>query len=124
MALIDELTRRIAAELHRNLDQAVREAVEHYVVGDREEQTPRDELAARRGRPRHDQSARTSRENRSQIIIDAVAKLGSATVEDVANETGLDKRGVGSSLHYLAEAGKLRHAGAGKYRASRSSRAA
>jgi hypothetical protein len=38
--------------------------------------------------------------------------------------TGLDKRGVGSSLHYLAAAGKLKHAGVGRYKALRTMRAA
>jgi hypothetical protein len=35
MALIDELTQRIATELHRTLDEAVGQAVENYVVGER-----------------------------------------------------------------------------------------
>jgi len=124
MALIDDLTERIASELHRKLDEAIREAVESYVVGD--DHTP-GAIAhhGRRGRiARHGRSAKASRENRSQTIINAVAKLGEASIEDVAKATGLDKRGVGSSLHYLAEAGKLRHAGAGKYRAGRLPRAA
>ena len=122
MALIDELSLRIATELHRKLDEAVREAVESSVVGNGTHAVSAS--AQRRGRPRQIKSAATSREKRSRIIIDAVAKLGEATVEEVARATGLDKRGVGSSLHYLAESGKLRHAGAGKYRAVRMARAA
>ena len=124
MALIDELTQRIAAELHRQLDEAVRHAVESYVVGNGSDQTAPVPRAERRGRPRRSTSAKTSRENRSRTIIDAVAKLGEATIADVARATGLDKRGVGSSLHYLAAAGKLRHAGMGKYRMARTARAA
>jgi hypothetical protein len=123
MALIDELTLRIATELHRKLDEVVREAVESYVVGNRPNSTVNATLK-RRGRPRRSQSAKASRENRSETIINAVTKLGEASVEDVARATGLDKRGVGSSLHYLAEAGKLRHAGAGIYRAAKMARAA
>src|SRR5215475_970291 len=74
----------------------------------------------RRGRPaRRARSAKALRENRNQTIINVVAKLGEASIEDVARATGLDKRGVGSSLHYLAVAGRLRHAGTGKYRATR-----
>jgi hypothetical protein len=123
MALIDELSLRIATELHRKLDAAVREAVEAYVVGNHEKTTVSGN-GHRRGRPRRANSARKSRENRNRIIIAAVAKLGEASVGDVAKATGLDKRGVGSSLHYLAEAGKLRHSGAGKYQAIRAVRAA
>ena len=116
MSLIDELTRRIATELHRTLDQVIRHAVEDYVIGNNKPVAS----ARRRGRPgRRASMARTSRENRSRTIISAVAKLGEASIEDVAKVTGLDKRGVGSSLHYLAEAGKLKHAGSGKYRAGR-----
>src|SRR5437867_2510346 len=110
MALIDELTQRITAELHRTLDQAIRQAVESYVVGDGRQ--------GRRTKPTQ------PREKRSRTIIDAVMKLGEASVEDVARVTGLDKRGVGSSLHYLAAAGKLKHARAGKYKVSRMARAA
>jgi hypothetical protein len=119
MALIDELTQRIATELHRKLDAAVREAVEDYVVG--EQHTPtRVASVQRRGRPaRRARSAKALRENRNRTIIDVVSKLGEASIDEVAKATGLDKRGVGSSLHYLAVAGRLRHAGAGKYRATR-----
>lgn len=124
MALIDELTQRIAAELHRQLDEAVRHAVENYVVGNASGPKVPVPGAERQRRQRRRVSAKASRENRSQTIIDAVAKLGEATIEDVAKATGLDKRGVGSSLHYLAAAGRLRHAGAGKYRAARTARAA
>jgi hypothetical protein len=123
MALIDELTLRIATELHRKLDEVVREAVVSFVVGNGHPPTVNATLK-RRGRPRRAQSAKASRENRSLNIINAVTRLGEASVEDVARATGLDKRGVGSSLHYLAEAGKLRHAGAGKYRAAKMARAA
>src|SRR5215471_2935340 len=108
MALIDELTQRIATELHRTLDEAVRQAVENYVIGEQHIPTPAAPVQ-RRGRPaRRARSAKALRENRNRTIIDVVAKA-----------TGLDKRGVGSSLHYLAVAGRLRHAGAGKYRATR-----
>ncbi|HEY2379548.1 MAG TPA: hypothetical protein VGK48_00080 [Terriglobia bacterium] len=124
MALIDELTQRIAAELHSHLDEVVRHAIESYVVGNGSDQTVPIPRTERRGRPRRATSAKRSRENRSRTIIDAVAKLGEATIEDVAKATGLDKRGVGSSLHYLAAAGKLRHAGVGKYRTARAARAA
>lgn len=124
MALIDELTQRIAAELHRQLDEVVRHAVESYVVGNGSDETGSVPKTERRGRPRRSTSAKTSRENRSQTIINAVAKLGEASIEDVAKATGLDKRGVGSSLHYLAAAGKLRQAGVGKYRTGRTARAA
>jgi len=116
MSLIDELTRRIASELHRTLDQAIRQAVEHYVIGNGEPSAS----TRRRGRPgRRASTARTSRENRNRTIISAVTKLGEASIEDVAKATGLDKRGIGSSLHYLAAAGKLKHAGPGRYRAGR-----
>jgi hypothetical protein len=119
MALIDELTQRIATELHRKLDAAVREAVENYVVGEQHTPTPVASVQ-RRGRPaRRARSAKALRENRNRTIIDVVAKLGEASIDDVAKATGLDKRGVGSSLHYLAVAGRLRHAAAGKYRAAR-----
>ena len=50
--------------------------------------------------------------------------LADASVEDVARVTGLDKRGVGSSLYYLAAAGKLKQTGAGRYKALRAARAA
>jgi len=123
MALIDELSLRIATELHRRLDEVVREAVENFVVGNHENTTVNGSVH-RRGRPRRAKSAKTTRENRSRTIIDAVARLGEASVDDVAKATRLDKRGVGSSLHYLAVAGKLRHLGAGKYRPGRMSRAA
>jgi len=119
MALIDELTQRIATELHRTLDEAVRQAVENYVIGEQHIPTPAASVP-RRGRPaRRARSAKALRENRNRTIIDVVAKLGEASIDDVAKATGLDKRGVGSSLHYLAVAGRLRHAGAGKYRATR-----
>src|SRR5215813_7962736 len=118
MALIDELTQRIATELHRTLDEAVRQAVETYVVGERH--IPSAASVQKRGRSaRRARSAKVVRENRNQTIIGVVAKLGEASIEDVAKATGLDKRGVGSSLHYLAAAGRLRHAGAGKYRTTR-----
>jgi hypothetical protein len=124
MALIDELTQRIAAELHRKLDETIREAVEDYVVGEHHTPAPVADIH-RRARPgRRAKSTGTSREKRNQTIINAVAKLGEASIDDVARETGLDKRGVGSSLHYLAVAGKLRHARAGKYRARKTPRAA
>ena len=119
MALIDELTQRIATELHSKLDAAVREAVENYVVGEQHTPTPAASIQ-RRGRPaRRAGSAKALRENRNRTIIDVVAKLGEASIDDVAKATGLDKRGVGSSLHYLAVGGRLRHAGAGRYRATR-----
>ena len=119
MALIDELTQRIATELHRTLDEAVRQAVENYVVGEQHIPTPAASMQ-RRGRPaRRAGSAKALRENRNRTIINVVAKLGEASIDDVAKATGLDKRGVGSSLHYLAVAGRLRHAGTGKYRATR-----
>jgi predicted HTH transcriptional regulator len=124
MALIDELTQRISAELHRQLDETVRHAIESYVVGDGSGQTVPVRRTGGRRRQRRAKSASISRENRSQTIIDAVAKLGAATIEEVARATGLDKRGVGSSLHYLAAAGRLRHAGSGKYRITRAARAA
>jgi DNA-binding IclR family transcriptional regulator len=116
MPLVDELTRRIATELHRTLDQAIRQAVEDYVIGNN---TPSAGVR-RRGRPgRRASASRASRENRNRTIISAVAKLGEASIEDVAKATGLDKRGVGSSLHYLAAAGRLKHAGSKKYRTGR-----
>jgi len=97
----------------------VGQAVENYVVGERHIPTPA-ASAQRRGRPgRRARSAIALRENRNRTIIDVVAKLGEASIDDAARATGLDKRGVGSSLHYLAVAGRLRHAGAGKYRATR-----
>ena len=125
MALIDDLTRSITAELHRTLDQAIRKAVVSYVVGNGQNARSAGSSAeesyrpGRRGRPPRRKPAKTSRENRSRTIIDAVAKLGEASIEDVARVTGMDKRGVGSSLHYLAEAGKLKHLGTGKYKAGR-----
>jgi hypothetical protein len=72
MALIDELSLRIATELHRRLDEAVREAVESSVVGNGTHTVSAS--AQRRGRRRQIKSAATSREKRSRIIIDAVAK--------------------------------------------------
>src|SRR5689334_24427703 len=106
MALVDDLTQRIATELHRKLDDAIREAVESYVVGDGQHPAVTAHNGRRGRHARRGKTARASRENRSQTIINAVAKLGEASIEDVAKATGLDKRGVGSSLHYLAEAGK------------------
>src|SRR2546423_424874 len=134
MALVDELTRRITLELHRTLDQAIRHAVESYIIGDghdrmsatsSEERFPQ-QKRRRRGRRagRRMKTAKASRENRSRTIIDAVAKLGEASIEDVARMTGLDKRGVGSSLHYLAAAGKLKQAASGRYKRTRMARAA
>src|SRR5439155_17712237 len=114
MALIDELTQRITAELHRTLDQCIRQAVESYVVGDHDQTKQPASVSSfpqpkRRGRPaRRQKSNKTSREDRSRTIINAVAKLGEASVEEVARMTGMDKRVVGSSLHYLAVAGKLK----------------
>src|SRR5262245_66311105 len=121
MALIDDLTQQITAELHRTIDECIREAVEKYVVGDGRyhrqpasvERFPR---RMRRGRSGRKGTSRASRESRSRTIIGAVAKLGEASVEDVARVTGLDKRGVGSSLYYLAAAGTLKHMRAGRYR--------
>jgi len=129
MALIDELTRRITAELHRTLDQCIRQAVESYVVGDvnREIQptSGRSQTNGRRGRPRRRaKPSRKSPQDRNRMIMDAVAKVGEATVADVARLTGLDKRGVGSSLYYLAAAGRIKQAKDGKYKISASARAA
>jgi predicted HTH transcriptional regulator len=130
MALIDELTQRITAELHRTLDQCIRQAVESYVVGDTDHKDRAAMVAHFSKNGRHGRSMRrskrgkTTHEDRSRSIIDAVAKLGEATIEDVAKLTGLDKRGVGSSLHYLAAAGKLRQVRPGKYKALRSAKAA
>jgi hypothetical protein len=133
MALIDELTERITAELHRTLDQCIRQAVESYVIGDGNLTNHQTDIARFPGnnrRTRRTQQARrgradkSTRERRSRTIIDAVVKLGEASIEDVARATGLDKRGVGSSLHYLAAAGKLKQVGSGKYKAPRSTQAA
>jgi len=114
------LTQRIATELHRKLGAAVREAVENYVVGEQHTPIPVASVQRRRRPARRARSAKALRENRNRTIIDVIAKLSEASIDDVARATGLDKRGVGSSLHYLAVAGRLRHAGAGKYRATRS----
>jgi hypothetical protein len=129
MALIDELTQRISAEVYRTLDECIRHAVESYLLGDSKQRKQpaaiqRFARPGRRGQAPRKGSARTSRQNRSRTIINAVSKLGEATIEDVARATGLDKRGVGSSLYYLAEAGKLRNMGAGRYKALRPAKAA
>jgi hypothetical protein len=122
MALIDDLTRQITAEVHRALDQAIRQAVQNYVVGNArdEESTTLSTSPSRGTRARTKGTRRAnspkSRGDRTRTIIDAVSRLGEASIEDVAEFTGLDKRGVGSSLHYLAVAGKLKHAGGGKYK--------
>ena len=129
MALIDDLTQQITSELHRTIDECIRQAVEKYVVGDggyRRQPASVDRLPRRmrRGRSARKGTSRASRESRSRTIIGAVAKLGEASVEDVARVTGLDNRGVGSSLYYLAAAGKLKKTGAGRFRALRAARAA
>jgi predicted transcriptional regulator len=120
MALIDDLTRQITAEVHRAIDQAIRQAIENYVVGDRRRDQPAltsQSSRSTRGRKgiRRTKSPQT-REDRTRTIIKAVSQLGEASIDDVAEYTGLDKRGVGSSLHYLAVAGKLKHAAGGKYK--------
>jgi|SRR5579883_2455339 len=100
MAMIDEMSEGITKELERNLQQLVRSTIEKYLIGGKT-------------------NGNGTRESRNRIIIEAVAKHGQANVDDVARATGLDKRGVGSSLHYLAAAGKLKHAGAGRYKVVR-----
>ena len=129
MALIDDLTQQITAELHRTIDECIRQAVEKYVVGNggyRRQSASVERLSrqTRRGRSARKGTSRASRESRSRTIIGAVARLGEASIADVARVTGLDKRGVGSSLHYLAAAGKLKQTGAGRYKALRTARAA
>ena len=123
MALIDDLTRQITTEVHRALDQAIRQAIENYVVGDGRHEEPMTPSAATsrgvRGRGKGTSRSKSpkARQDRTRTIINAVSRLGEASIEDVAEFTGLDKRGIGSSLHYLAVAGKLKQTGAGKYRA-------
>jgi len=129
MALIDDLTQQITTELHRTIDECIREAIEKYVVGDgryhkRLASVERFPRRMRRGQSARKGTSRASRESRSRTILGVVAKLGEASVEDVARATGLDKRGVGSSLYYLAAAGKLKQTGAGRYKALRAARAA
>jgi hypothetical protein len=112
VTLIDELSQRIATELHHTLEQGIRQAIEKYFVGDVKaiNGAGSNGHGPRRSQPAMDQ------ETRRRAIMEAVQKFGEASVDDVARVTGLDKRGVGSSLHYLAAAGKLKHAGARKYK--------
>lgn len=129
MALIDELTQRITTELHRTLDECIRQAVESYVIGDSPQKSrpaagPRHATNGRRAGAARKANARKVPADRSRTIIEAVNKLGEASIEDVARVTGLDKRGVGSSLYYLSEAGKIRRAGSGRYKALRPPKAA
>ena len=97
MSFIDELTRRISTEVQRTLDSAIRNAIEAYIVG---EGTPGGATAptGKRRSTKTKKGSRTAgaaRAQRNKLIIDAVAKIGEATVEDVAGKTGLDKRGRG-----------------------------
>jgi predicted HTH transcriptional regulator len=130
MALIDDLTRQISTEVHRALDQVIRQAVEHYIVGnerpDDRMTLPSETSRGTKSRGKETRRSRSikNREVRTRTIIDAVSQIGEASIEDVAELTGLDKRGVGSSLHYLAAAGKLKHAGGGKYKTARTARVA
>jgi hypothetical protein len=121
MSFIDELTRRISTEVQRNLDSAIRDAIEAYIVGP--DEGSRGVSAATPGKRRRRNSTRQgsrtagdARAKRNKLIIDAVTKIGTATVEDVAAKTGLDKRGVGSSLYYLSQAGNLRRTKKGTYK--------
>ena len=103
--------------MQRTLDSAIRNAIEAYIVGS-DEGTPSGATAPTRKRRSTKKGSRTAgaaRAQRNKLIIDAVAKIGEATVEDVPGKTGLDKRGVGSSLYYLSQAGNLRRAKSGTY---------
>ena len=120
MSFIDELTRRVSAAVQQNLDQAIRKAIEDYVVG-RDEKASRatDGSAGKRRRANSvKQGSRTTgpaREKRNKLIVEAVSRIGEVTVEDVAAATGLDRRGVGSSLYYLSRAGNLKRTECGTY---------
>lgn len=120
MSFIDELTRRISAELRGNLEQAIRHAIEGYFIGEGRLGRGASPRTRRRGRPglggRKKRTAQALRERRDRVIIDAVSQLGEGTIEDVARITGLDKRGVGSSLYYLSRSGRLTRTRGGKYR--------
>jgi predicted HTH transcriptional regulator len=123
MALIDDLTRQITAEVHRALDRAIRQAIENCVVGNGHQEEPmtvssRTSRGVRgRGKGTSRSKSPKARQDRTRTIINAVSRLGEASIEDVAEFTGLDKRGIGSSLHYLAVAGKLKQIGDGRYKA-------
>jgi len=123
MAFIDDLTHRITTEVHETLDRAIRQAIQNYLIG--EGRATRSSVAAlsrtpsRRAARGTGNSAKAARDGRNQIIIDAVSRLGEATIEDVSKATGLDKRGVGSSLYYLAKNGQLKRAGQDRYKVKR-----
>ena len=116
MSFIDELTRRISTEVQRTLDSAIRNAIEAFIVGEGTPGGPTAPTPKRRSTKKGSRTAGAARAQRNKLIIDAVAKIGEATVEDVAGKTGLDKRGVGSSLYYLSQAGNLRRTKSGTYK--------
>ena len=124
MALIDDLTKRISSELEKSLNQAIRSVLENYFIGGRSTIAAPAQPAktGRRRRGRRGRSAKSARAARNQKIIDVVAKLGEASIEQVAKETGLDKRGVGSSLYYLSQSGRLKNAGKDKYKAAKAAK--
>lgn len=117
MPLVDDLSRRISNEIQGTLQDAIRKVLAEYFVGQGSASA-----STRKSPPRRGVSAKSAREARNQKILEVVSQLGEASIEKVSEQTGLDKRGVGSSLYYLSEAGRLKRTASGSYKPVRSAR--
>lgn len=118
MPLVDDLSKRISSEIQGTLQDAIRKVLAEYFVGQGSAAA-----GVRKASSRGGVSAKSAREARNLKILEVVDQLGEASIETVSEHTGLDKRGVGSSLYYLSEAGRLKRTSSGNYKPLRVRRA-
>ena len=121
MALVEELSDKITRMLMLVIEPAIKEAVQSCIVGQKPQteetisgQRPKsNRLSGVKKRTRIRKKKRSALANfsdkdaRNAGIVAVVERLGKADIDVVAKKTGLDRRGIGSSLHHLSVAGKL-----------------
>jgi hypothetical protein len=123
MSLIDDLTQELLNAVTRDLRPTIERAVKHFLLGNHDKTPNSHRVIRKKGtkkkkvRKKGRKASIRDQENREKVILAAVQYLGSkSNIETVAKRTGFDKRGVGSSLHYLSVQRKIKKVGNGRYR--------
>ena len=119
--VIDELTQCVMAAVREKLEPIARDSIRSYFMDGLARVAPGAPRRRAHVEKKHEKKAarpvsKGTTEARAKKLIAAVKKLGSANVAQVAQETGLKKPGLGSSLYHLTKAGKLTRLKNGKYR--------
>ena len=122
--LIEEVSRRLVADLVASISDAVEKVVRETLLGS--EKVPGVPVSSKKS-PAPRRRSRKKNENkkvsalsttaRNEALVAAVQRLGRADIRQIAAESGLNVQGIGASLYFLVKKGEIKKLKNGTYRA-------